>query len=320
PIDGETIAIEMSGLAVFGPGREIAGHRGFGLCRDTRRLGELAGRRSEQHLVPEQAKQPPASAAQAQIPEQAPQPEPEAVKTEDQQMPETSATVVPFPTPDRTGTLTPKETTAFNELARELSDRLKHQKPVVDDDFGDERHEPISTAGVEPPASALAEAPPPLPATLSSEAELPILDRLPVGILIYRLNDLIYANRAFLEWTGYPTLQALRDAGGLDTLFIESAPGPALKNGGGKSLAITTPAGKQMPVQGRLFTTQWTGENALVLMLNTAAPADRSSGDGLALRRLEGENRELRTVLDTATDGILLVDRSQHILSANHGA
>ena len=98
----------------------------------------------------------------------------------------------------------------------------------------------------------------------------------PVGVLIYRLNDLIYANRAFLEWTGYPTLQGLRDAGGLDSLFIETAPGPTLKNGnGGKTLTITTPAGKQMPVQGRLFATQWAGDNALVLMLNTAAAADR---------------------------------------------
>ena len=35
----------------------------------------------------------------------------------------------------------------------------------------------------------------------------PILDRLPIGILVYRLNNLIYANRAFLDWTGY------RDAG-----------------------------------------------------------------------------------------------------------
>jgi hypothetical protein len=32
-------------------------------------------------------------------------------------------------------------------------------------------------------------------------------DRLPIGILVYRLNSLIYANRAFLAWTGYSTLK-----------------------------------------------------------------------------------------------------------------
>ena len=50
----------------------------------------------------------------------------------------------------------------------------------------------------------------------------PILDRLPVGILVYRLNNLIYANRAFLDWTGYAALDALAEAGGLDSLFIET--------------------------------------------------------------------------------------------------
>ena len=50
----------------------------------------------------------------------------------------------------------------------------------------------------------------------------PILDRLPVGILVYRLNNLVYANRAFLDWTGYGTLEALAEAGGLDSLFIET--------------------------------------------------------------------------------------------------
>ena len=56
---------------------------------------------------------------------------------------------------------------------------------------------------------------------MTFESEWPILDRLPVGILIYRLNTLIYANRAFLEWTGYANLQALQAAGGLASLFIE---------------------------------------------------------------------------------------------------
>jgi hypothetical protein len=30
----------------------------------------------------------------------------------------------------------------------------------------------------------------------------PVLDRVPVSILIYRLNELVYANRLFLRWTG----------------------------------------------------------------------------------------------------------------------
>jgi PAS domain S-box-containing protein len=301
PIDGETIAVEMSGLPVFGVGREIDGYRGFGVCRDRQRLHELAARRDQAAVKPEQ---PPAIVA---------------APTEEAPPAEHSATVVPFPTPERPPALDPKEAIAFDQLARELSDRLK--KPVVDDDFGDERHEPISTENVPPPAAAMPDQTPASARIVDSESELPIIDRLPVGILIYRLNDLVYANRAFLEWTGYSSLMALRDAGGLDSLFIESTPGAPQGNGnGGKTLTITTPTGKQMPVQGRLFSTQWAGDSALVLMLNTMAAPEPSKSDEAKVQGIETENRELKAVLNTATDGILLFDRSQRILSANYGA
>jgi PAS domain S-box-containing protein len=291
PVDGETIAVELSGLPLFGIGREIEGYRGFGVCRDGKRLRELAALRDTQ-TAPEKP----------QLAEPTPA--------------EHTATVVPFPTPERGPALDAKEASNFDQLARELSDRLK--KPVVDDDFGDERHELISTEPVPPPPSALPEQAP--ARVISSESELPILDRLPVGILIYRLNDLVYANRAFLDWTGYSGLMALRDAGGLDSLFIESAP-DATKNGnGGKTLTISTPSGKQMPVQGRLFSTQWGGDSALVLMLNTAAAAAPPAGGDLKTQQIQTENRELKAVLNTATDGIVLIDRAQRILSANHGA
>jgi PAS domain S-box-containing protein len=298
PVNGETIAVELSGLPVLGVGREIEGYRGFGVCRDSKRLRDLAALRDK-----------PVEPEKLQVVEEAPV----------QNAPGHSATVVRFPTPERGPTLDPKEAIAFDELARQLSDRLK--KPVVDDDFGDERPELISTDTIPPPPTAMPE-PPLTPAPIvGSESELPILDRLPVGILIYRLNDLIYANRAFLEWTGYSSLMALREAGGLDSLFIESAPGPALKNGnGGKALTITTPTGKQMPVQGRLFSTQWGGDNALVLMLNTAAAVGRSSDGDPKIQQIQTENRELKAVLDTATDGIVLIDGSHRILSANHSA
>ena len=62
----------------------------------------------------------------------------------------------------------------------------------------------------------------PRPAPKSPPADQrPILDRLPVGVLVYRLDKLIYANRAFLDWTGYGALDALEEAGGLDALFVE---------------------------------------------------------------------------------------------------
>jgi PAS domain S-box-containing protein len=296
------LPIEMSGLPAFDRDRQFAGYRGFGICRDVDRLAALEQRRAQ-----------PAAPSPAPAPQEA------------------AATVLPFTIPPavETPALSPVERNAFQELGRELSDRLKKTAAKSDDthvpdDFGDE-----------PPAPSVA---PPRAARNGDAARdthegRPILDRLPVGILVYRLNTLIYANRAFLDWTGYPTLEALTEAGGLDSLFIETkgtAPADAAPNGGkdggkdggksgGNTLTITTVNGKQKAVEGRLLSVSWNNENALVLMISTqAAPENR--GQALSLRRLEGENDELKAILDTATDGVLVLDRAGRVLSANRSA
>ncbi len=51
---------------------------------------------------------------------------------------------------------------------------------------------------------------------------------LPLALLVHRGDDLIHANPEFLHLTGYDSLQAVIDAGGLDALLerqdIEGAP------------------------------------------------------------------------------------------------
>ncbi len=64
-------------------------------------------------------------------------------------------------------------------------------------------------------------APPEPPARGEAARDKALLDLLPVGILIYRLDRLLYANPAFLTQMGYPNLHALEDAGGLDALYVE---------------------------------------------------------------------------------------------------
>ena len=90
---------------------------------------------------------------------------------------------------------------------------------------------------------------------------------------------------------------------------------------GAKSLTITTVNGKQKPVEGRLFNVAWNNENALVLMINTHTVSDESAKT--AETRCAGSSRktsELRAVLDTATDGVLVLDRAGRVLSANRSA
>ena len=140
----------------------------------------------------------------------------------------------------------------------------------------------------------------------------PILDRLPIGVLVYRLDKLIYANRAFLDWTGYGQLQALEQAGGLDALFVEPATNELGANNGAQSLTIATNQGDQVPVEARLFTSPWEGESALVLML-TGVGTGRRRGPAEERRdgappRQGGARAKVATLLDAAADGVVVLD------------
>ncbi|MGA8748434.1 MAG: PAS domain S-box protein [Pseudolabrys sp.] len=287
PLDDidDRLAVEMSGLPVFDRDRQFKGFRGFGICRDLARLEKLQRRRK--------------GTAPAPSPRAATEPAPKAP----------SVSEVPAEKP----TLSARENSAFRELARELSERLKKSsskgRSPTADEFGSEPPVPLGQPAREP--SQIVH---------DAQDSRTILDRLPIGVLVYRLNSLIYANRAFLEWTGYSTMEALNEAGGLDSLFIENTDKSSAKDTrNGKSLRIATINGTQRPVEGRLFSTTWNSENALVLMIDTRPVSERKSEEA-TLNPAEKENRELKSILDTATDGVLVLDRTGRILSANRSA
>ena len=289
---GDRLPVEMSGLPAFDHDRQFEGFRGVGVCRDFDRIAAL-NQQLDQQPTPPTPVETPAPAAN--------------------ELPFASTPSLVETAP----TLSPSEQNAFQEIARELSDRLtktagQDASPEGEHELGPER----VAAGAMPA--------PPKPAGYDNVARetqesRPILDRLPTGILIYRVNSLIYANRAFLDWTGYTSLDALTEAGGLHSLFIENTAGPAEPgDNGGRTLTIATPKGRQMPVEGRLFSVPWNGEPALALMIHTAT--DGKPNAEQALHRLEVENRELKAVLDTATDGVLMLNRAGRVLSANRSA
>ena len=333
PVDGtnERLPVELSGLPVFDRERNFLGYRGFGVCRDTARIVELLRVRSAPPMpaAPPEKTEPAPEAKPASEPSPPPRPEPPPIREERPVLTVVPPVenVLPFraSTPEKSPSLTPVERKAFRELASRLTARLREaQSGAVN--------------GTEPDLSELAalqpDAPPPPaepPAKAAAEAredgerqitsdQRPILDRLPLGMLVYRLDRLLYANRAFLDWTGYESIHALADAGGLDALFIE--PGTdTLGQNGAKSLAITTSHGSQVPIEARLFSTPWDGESALVLMLaGTGAESRKPPAADQAVGDAETEIRELRSILDTAIDGVVLIDREGRVISINRGA
>jgi PAS domain S-box-containing protein len=328
PVDNaaEGLPVEMSGLPVFDRDRSFCGYRGFGVCRDIDRLNQLALARRElpSRFIPaaEPAPQPPETGAAAAAGilegteaapsraapsrESSPQPERPAAA-----LAPSPANVVPFrqAPPAETKvppTLSPVERRAFRELAQELTARLRG------------RETPLAETGTQgAPAEALG-------AAEVAPADEPIieqvlLDRIPVGVLVYRHDKVLYANRHFLEWSGYPSLAAIESAGGLSMLFTEPTDALAAADTAPPlaSLSIKTQRGDNVPVQGRMFTVPWNGSSALALILTNgqaaAAQRDAESARDIA----EKENRELRSILDTATDGVITFDAAGQVVGAN---
>src|SRR5262249_28487296 len=112
--------------------------------------------------------------------------------------------VVPFPGgPEKRPALTPVERSNFVTIG----ETLKNGEPAA------------AAVPAAPAPRGAADAPAPQPANpkpmpsafatpavsaeaaqKNAEAQLAVLERLPVGVLIHRNDALLYANRAFLEW------------------------------------------------------------------------------------------------------------------------
>jgi PAS domain S-box-containing protein len=302
--DGVEIDAALFGLPMFDAERKVTGYRGFGLYRHA-------------------PAQPAASTIGTPTPSDIVATPPESPST-------APGNVLRFPSPEpRSPMLSPTENRAFDELARQLSARLE-APPASDPQAEQQNDEPaIAEAPPEPakPEPAVPDAPKPEMRPFSTaasrgEIDRPLLDRLPTGLLVYRLDRLLYANPAFLTQTGHASLHALTEAGGLDALYIE--PGVAAADShsdGGTPLTLSRTKDGDKPLDARLFAISWDGESAMALVLDQhrdlppPVPAFDPQADDI--RR---ERDALRAILDVTTDGIVVVDGAMQIVACNRSA
>jgi PAS domain S-box-containing protein len=88
-------------------------------------------------------------------------------------------------------------------------------------------------------------------------------------------------------------------------------------------LALTSRGNESIAVDVRLTTVQWDGLPASLMVVTRAAAAEqgqRLRALELDLRAREGRLRELSSILDTATDGVIILDHAGRILSLNRSA
>lgn len=309
PVDGsdERLEVEFAGLPVYDRDRNFRGYRGFGVCRDLPRIAALCVQRKR----PEPA--PPAR-EDAEPAETKPDTESKPARPPLTLVP-ASENVVPFrplTNDNRPAALDSGEQNAFQELANRLTARLKGADEVARGETPARKDDDVPTAP-EAKAAGAEDMPLASPAAQPQQTHVkqdrPLLDLLPVGVLIYRHEHLFYANRAFLRWTGHETVQDFAEAGGLETLFIE--PG-ADKD---QPLRIASPDGSKPAVSGHLLSIPWNESTAMMLVtLDSAAPATArpAAAESLAAHA--------QAMLDIASDGVVTFGRDGTILTANAGA
>jgi signal transduction histidine kinase len=335
PVEGsdERLDVELAGLPSFDRSRNFLGYRGFGVCRDIAHIERLAATRQ---LAPRAAALPAAIAAAS--PPRLREPAAAEGLPASPEAPAAAAiapNVVRFPgagafadlraAEPGSPALSAGENSAFHELARQLTVRLQAEPAA------EELRPPLpeNLSGTAPAGrlSPAAQMPARAAAWMFDEArpvfaadDHPLLNRLPVGILVYRYEALLFANRAFLAWTGYPDLQALMMAGGLDALFLDAGVGALAGSGeGGRRLAIATRDGDRVPVEGRLFAIHWDGESAFAVMLFKTAAHEQVRAAETALEQVKAQSHELAMLLDRIADAILVVDPAGTVVSA-HGS
>ncbi|MGM4964882.1 PAS domain-containing protein [Tardiphaga sp. 1201_B9_N1_1] len=346
PVDGGgRLPVELSGLPLFDRERNFTGYRGFGVCRDLDGMTRLAEQRRHDHIGDPPPRPLSADVAQAgpvgdsldepialttnPIPEQTPPP---TTPDSTVQPPEN---VVPFrPGDPRSPALTPVENSAFNELARQLSARLESETglitstntPEADSETDDA---PTATQSLSQPTEAASQAawlttPPAAPRGEMMRDKV-LLDLMPVGVLIYRLDRLLFANPAFLARMNYPSLNALEEAGGLDALYVgadvSSAASTAVTISGGDQ------SGNTVPAEAHLYTISWDNEPAHALIFAppkaepVAAPvtiAAPVADAPLPAGHIDAE--DLATILDTTAEGVIMFDAEGNINSCNRSA
>ena len=315
------LPVELSGLPVFDRDRSFRGYRGFGVCRDVARINELAKARREGPIGFVAAPQPPEEASAH--PQGAPNVEraapPEAATRVERAAPNVApvpsvlpaaANVVPFrpsapPEPKPAPTLSPVERRAFRELAQELTARLRgSQDGSVAVEGASAEASRAAESIAESAAAGTAGTTGGETAQTSPAAGIDpaLFDRIPIGVLVYRHDTLIYANRYFLDWTGYDNLEALAAAGGLSALFAGPGAGPLTESGGAQTLSIVTRGGDPIAVDGRLLAVPWHGASALALILTNGQVAERRRAAETTLTTVEVELRNAKREAQSTAD------------------
>ncbi|KAB2680529.1 cell-division control histidine kinase PdhS [Brucella tritici] len=239
------------------------------------------------------------------------------------------------------GGLTKTERNAFREIADRLrkqglaNSRAETETAAISEETVADSSQPVEQTDAKAPFidDVATEEVPLAASTATYGDETALLANLPVPVIIHSGDKIHYVNQALLDLTGYESLDDIRDAGGVDVLFNSESDDGETRQG----MVLRRANGSEEPVDAHLNAISWRDGRALMLSLmpvaaapapveTVAVPAETPVAINVAIntddekQALADHVEELKTILDTATDGVVLIDPEGRIRSMNHSA
>jgi PAS domain S-box-containing protein len=312
------VPVELAAVPVHDRERRFAGFRGYGLCRLSGLVPDAFSAPSAVIAAPQDAAAPSKVVTAAKPAEELTAAAADAkVATPAHERPadvhgapdvhEAPSVTAPTAEPEASPltALSMNERNAFREIAKALGARFA----------GDDGEEPTSPS-VEPVRLV-----PKAPANDRTVSASLLLDRLPIGILVNRGERALYANRAFLDLARFDDLPGLQEEG-LSRVFGGRA-GDGWAGRGEAPVFLMTPRGDRVAVEAQLTSLDWDGAAATLMIFRRfvePAASQRVKTLEFELKAHESREGELTSILDTATDGVIVLDDKGRMLSLNRSA
>jgi PAS domain S-box-containing protein len=167
-----------------------------------------------------------------------------------------------------------------------------------------------------------------------------LLDRLPVGVLVSRGDVPIVMNKMILQSLGYDSADDFHDAGAIHDLFAQQSLGFSDERQEPSTLLnLQTRAGDMVPMRVMFQTLPWGYLPASMMVfvpadlvkapddhsvpqdkLDVSMPAVRDPQEREEQEAHHHRLKELEAILDTATDGVIVIDGEGAVLSVNSSA
>jgi PAS domain S-box-containing protein len=229
------------------------------------------------------------------------------------------------------------EAEAFKKIRETLSQNTT--VPEIDDQNQDELTEPESAALPDDDAEDIAEHLDINNAESETNGRLGLgpdhLNALPLPLLIVRDEEALFGNNAFASLTGYDDIAALNKVGVSALFGDETVPLDVSNQSGERGLALIDASGEKIAVRAHLQLVPWLRSTALMFAFEPKISKEQTepkatsdqqgfepildAADSFSSEATD-EIAEMRAILDTATDGVVVIAQDGSIRSINSSA